>query len=131
MFSIPDMAVAGAVALLLFGPEQLPKVARRAGQLVRDMQNTSQSFIREMERAADASDHDVRPASPVPTLPAAPLYHETPQPAAYDVAAAETVVNTPAADRGPAAIPPAEPGQPAAAAEPAGRDEPAGPHGPA
>jgi Sec-independent protein translocase protein TatA len=82
MFSIADMAVAGAVALLLFGPDQLPKVARRAGQLVRDVQNTSQSFIREMERAADATDHDIQPIDPAPPpLSAAPAYHETPEPA--------------------------------------------------
>ena len=53
MLSIPDMALLGAAALMFFGPEQLPKVARKVGILVRDVQNTSQSFIREMERAAD------------------------------------------------------------------------------
>ena len=53
MLSIPDMALLGAAALMFFGPEQLPKVARKAGMLIRDVQNTSQSFIREMERAAD------------------------------------------------------------------------------
>lgn len=47
------MAILGAAALLLFGPEQLPRVARKAGLVMRDIQNTSQSFIREMERAAD------------------------------------------------------------------------------
>lgn len=47
------MALLGAAALMFFGPEQLPKVARKVGLLVRDVQNTSQSFIREMERAAD------------------------------------------------------------------------------
>jgi Sec-independent protein translocase protein TatA len=84
MFSIADMAVAGAVALLLFGPDQLPKVARRAGQLVRDVQNTSQSFIREMERAADDHDESHLAAADVvrPPLSAAPAYHETPEPAA-------------------------------------------------
>lgn len=94
------MAVAGAVALLLFGPDQLPKVARRAGQLVRDVQNTSQSFIREMERAADAADLDVQPADPAPapppppaaSLPAAPAYHETPEPAAHKVVAREAAL---------------------------------------
>ncbi|MGD0475559.1 MAG: twin-arginine translocase TatA/TatE family subunit [Candidatus Velthaea sp.] len=100
MFSIADMAVAGAVALLLFGPDQLPKVARRAGQLVRDVQNTSQSFIREMERAADAAD-EVHPASPpadppaivaAGALPAAPAYHETPEPAAHDLVAHEAAI---------------------------------------
>ena len=53
MLSIPDMAILGAAALLLFGPEQLPRVMRKAGMVMRDVQNTSQSFIREMERAAD------------------------------------------------------------------------------
>jgi Sec-independent protein translocase protein TatA len=89
MFSIADMAVAGAVALLLFGPDQLPKVARRAGQLVRDVQNTSQSFIREMERAADVHEEiDIQPIDPTHSrLSAAPLAHETPAPppVAHDV----------------------------------------------
>jgi sec-independent protein translocase protein TatA len=53
MLSVPDMAILGAAALLLFGPEQLPRVMRKAGNVMRDIQNTSQSFIREMERAAD------------------------------------------------------------------------------
>jgi Sec-independent protein translocase protein TatA len=54
------MIVIGAAALLLFGPDQLPKVARKVGSVVRDVQLTSQSFIREMERAADESElHDV------------------------------------------------------------------------
>jgi len=71
MFSVADMAVAGVVALLLFGPDQLPKVARKAGQLVRDVQNTSQSFIRELERAADEQEAPVAhtPASDLPLPP--------------------------------------------------------------
>ncbi len=56
MLSIPDMAILGAAALLFFGPEQLPKVMRKAGTVMREIQNTSQSFIREMERAADTPD---------------------------------------------------------------------------
>ena len=53
------MALLGAAALMFFGPEQLPKVARKVGLLVRDVQNTSQSFIREMERAGE--DHNYGP----------------------------------------------------------------------
>jgi sec-independent protein translocase protein TatA len=53
MLSIPDMAMLGAAALIFFGPEQLPKVARKVGMVVREVQNTSQSFIREMEAAAE------------------------------------------------------------------------------
>jgi sec-independent protein translocase protein TatB len=122
MFSIADMAVAGAVALLLFGPDQLPKVARRAGQLVRDVQNTSQSFIREMERAADASDLDVQPADPSPavtvpavlpssSVPAAPAYHETPEPAAHELVARETALGPHPGELGKHARPESAPGQ--------------------
>jgi sec-independent protein translocase protein TatA len=65
MLSIPDMAVLGAAALLFFGPEQLPRVARKAGNVMREIQNTSASFIRELERAADVEDaKDVKPYEP-------------------------------------------------------------------
>ena len=47
------MGILGVGALLLFGPEQLPVIFKKAGRVMRDVQNTSQSFIREMERAAD------------------------------------------------------------------------------
>jgi sec-independent protein translocase protein TatA len=63
MLSIPDMAIIGAMALIIFGPDQLPKVARKAGLFMRDVQNTSQSFIREMERAAD--EHETKGADEV------------------------------------------------------------------
>ncbi|MBD5655416.1 MAG: twin-arginine translocase TatA/TatE family subunit [Candidatus Eremiobacteraeota bacterium] len=72
------MVIIGAVALIVFGPEQLPKVARRAGQVVRDVQNTSQTFIREMERAADEAEHEHKPWTP-PEEPAdhvAETFHE-------------------------------------------------------
>ena len=55
----------GAAALIFFGPEQLPKVARKVGLIVREVQNTSQSFIREMESAADRSE----PPAPPPYTP--------------------------------------------------------------
>jgi sec-independent protein translocase protein TatA len=75
MLSIPDMAMLGAAALIFFGPEQLPKVARKVGTIVRDVQNTSQSFIREMEAAADRSDPPPPPPPPAP--PVEPLHAET------------------------------------------------------
>lgn len=60
MFSVPDILVVSILALLLFGPDRLPKVMRQAGRFMRDVQQTSQSFIAEMERAADLHE----PASP-------------------------------------------------------------------
>jgi len=123
MFSIADMAVAGAVALLLFGPDQLPKVARRAGQLVRDVQNTSQSFIREMERAADAHDDPPEAADPLPrpiasapsgrTPPAAPEYHAAPVPAAHELVVAEAALGAhPLGSEVTAPEAPSQPGEP-------------------
>ncbi len=84
MLSIPDMALLGAAALLLFGPEQLPRVARRAGNVMREIQNTSSSFIRELERAADIQD---APHPPHPSVyePVTPYEPPAPDPAAYDV----------------------------------------------
>jgi len=80
MLSIPDMAVLGAAALLFFGPEQLPRVARKAGNVMREIQNTSASFIRELERAADVEEaKDAKPYEPPP-------YEAPYEPAADDAA---------------------------------------------
>ncbi len=50
------MAILGVLALLVFGEKKLPGVMRQAGRIMRDVQNTSQSFLREMDRAADVSE---------------------------------------------------------------------------
>jgi Sec-independent protein translocase protein TatA len=57
------MAILGVLALLVFGEEKLPGIMRQAGRVMREVQNTSQSFIREMERAADV--HEPPPPPPV------------------------------------------------------------------
>ncbi|HEY5341247.1 MAG TPA: twin-arginine translocase TatA/TatE family subunit [Candidatus Aquilonibacter sp.] len=78
MFSVPDMMVVSVLALLLFGPDQLPKMMRQAGRVMRELQNTSQSFIAEMERAADVNDPEISDTvMPVePTMPAdTPVVH--------------------------------------------------------
>jgi Sec-independent protein translocase protein TatA len=87
MLSVPDMMVLGAAALLFFGPEQLPRVARKAGNVMREIQNTSQSFIRELERAADVQDaNDAKPYE-------RPPYDAVP----YDAAAYDTTHDEPPA----------------------------------
>ena len=90
MLSPADMLILGAAALLFFGPDQLPKVARRAGHVMRDIQSTSQSFIREMERAADEADFKeatsrVEPVPHVaePPVPEPPHVHESEPPLAH------------------------------------------------
>ena len=62
MLSLPDMAILGVLALLVFGEERLPGIMRQAGRVMREVQNTSHSFIREMERAADLN--ETPPAAP-------------------------------------------------------------------
>lgn len=64
MFSVPDILVVSILALLLFGPDRLPKVMRQAGRFMRDVQQTSQSFIAEMERAADLHEPSAPPKEP-------------------------------------------------------------------
>jgi TatA/E family protein of Tat protein translocase len=66
MFSVPDILVVSILALLLFGPDRLPKIMRQAGRFMRDVQNTSHSFIAEMERAADVPDPIPPPRSEPP-----------------------------------------------------------------
>jgi Sec-independent protein translocase protein TatA len=56
------MAILGVLALLVFGEQKLPGIMRQAGRIMREVQNTSQSFIREMERAAEVNE----PPTPAP-----------------------------------------------------------------
>ncbi|MEO6836168.1 MAG: twin-arginine translocase TatA/TatE family subunit [Candidatus Tumulicola sp.] len=74
MFSVPDIMVVSVLALLLFGPDRLPKMMRQAGRFMREVQNTSHSFVAEMERAADVSEPPVPPYAPAP--PYAPPPHD-------------------------------------------------------
>jgi Sec-independent protein translocase protein TatA len=50
------MAILGILALLVFGEQKLPSIMRQAGRIMREVQSTSQSFVREMERAADLNE---------------------------------------------------------------------------
>ncbi len=81
MFSVPDIMVVSVLALLLFGPDQLPKMMRQFGRVMREVQNTSQSFIAEMERAADLPEAAPTPPPmpPPPELPHAQAEATHPQ----------------------------------------------------
>jgi Sec-independent protein translocase protein TatA len=77
LLSPADVLILGAAALLFFGPEQLPKVARKAGHVVRELQTTSAAFVREMERAADEAEFLERARAPVATEQPPPTAPET------------------------------------------------------
>lgn len=72
MFSVPDILVVSVLALLLFGPERLPKVMRQAGRFMREVQNTSHAFVAEMERAADATEPPPPRLEPDPEIADSP-----------------------------------------------------------
>ena len=90
MLSPSDTILIFVAALLLFGPEHLPKIARQLGDAMRHVQNTTNSFMSEMDRAAAAADLKAHttweppPAeeweTPTSTLTVEPA-HDLPEPA--------------------------------------------------
>jgi TatA/E family protein of Tat protein translocase len=76
VFSVPDILVVSVLALLLFGPDRLPKMMRQAGRFMREVQNTSHSFVAEMERAADLPE----PPAPAHAPPRESAAHEATPP---------------------------------------------------
>jgi len=53
LLSPADLAIAGVFALIFFGPDKLPGLARQIGKVTREVQSTGQAFIREIEQAGD------------------------------------------------------------------------------
>src|SRR5215472_2324491 len=76
MLSPSDTAIVFLLALLLFGPEQLPRIARQLGEAMRHIQTTTHTFMNEMERAARV---DESPATHVDTPPLPGEMPEAPQ----------------------------------------------------
>ena len=48
---LPEMAVIGAVALLVFGPKRLPEMGRTLGKTLKGFQSASKEFEREINKA--------------------------------------------------------------------------------
>jgi TatA/E family protein of Tat protein translocase len=85
MFSVPHLIIIFAVALMVFGPEKLPELARTLGKFMGefrratgDLRSTFEGHMRELEREAELRRvREAQPApqtigggSPAPTLPA-------------------------------------------------------------
>ena len=64
MLSPSDTALVFLLALLLFGPEQLPRIARQLGEAMRHVQSTTHTFMNEMERAARVDETPRAPLAP-------------------------------------------------------------------
>ena len=47
---LPEMAVIGAIALLVFGPKRLPEFGRTLGKTLKGFQAASKEFEREIQK---------------------------------------------------------------------------------
>ena len=59
---LPEMAVIGAVALLVFGPKRLPEFGRTLGKTLKGFQTASKEFEREISKVM-AEPEDLPPSS--------------------------------------------------------------------
>lgn len=55
-FGLQEMLVVGVVALVVFGPERLPELARQAATWLRQFRSSATSSLDELRRAADIQD---------------------------------------------------------------------------
>jgi len=81
MLSIPHLIVIFIVALVVFGPEKIPELARNLGKIMAefrrvtgDLRSTFEGHLRDLEREADQR----RIAGPQPSQAAAPAAPTTP-----------------------------------------------------
>ena len=66
---LPDMAVIGAVALLVFGPKRLPALGRTLGKTLKGFQSASKEFEREINKAMAEPEVSGDAEKPVEELP--------------------------------------------------------------
>ncbi len=53
---LPEIAVIGALALLVFGPKRLPELGRTLGKTLKGFQAASTEFEREIQKAMSETD---------------------------------------------------------------------------
>ena len=66
---LPEMAVIGAVAPLVFGPKRLPELGRTLGKTLKGFQSASKEFEREINKAMadpEVSEDAPKPAEELP-----------------------------------------------------------------
>ena len=66
---LPEMAVIGAVALLVFGPKRLPELGRTLGKTLRGFQSASKEFECEINKAMAEPEVSGETAKTVEELP--------------------------------------------------------------
>jgi len=79
---LPEMAVIGAVALLVFGPKRLPELGRTLGKTLKGFQSASKEFEREINKAMAEPELSESAATPLP--PSETVVQESSQQASSD-----------------------------------------------
>jgi sec-independent protein translocase protein TatB len=76
MFSIPHLIIVFVVALVVFGPEKLPELARNLGKIMGefkratgDLRSTFEGHLRDLEKEADQRRIANLPTTPPPPAP--------------------------------------------------------------
>lgn len=57
-FGFQELLVVAVVALLVFGPERLPELARKSGEFIARFRQETARSVEELKRAADVEDLD-------------------------------------------------------------------------
>jgi sec-independent protein translocase protein TatB len=117
MLSVPHLIVIFIVALVVFGPEKIPELARNLGKIMAefrrvtgDLRSTFEGHLRDLEREADQRRSTAAVAGPAAVSPV-PAHTSVPAADAGAVAPGTVPSNPPnaAAVRGPNPTPPSAP----------------------
>jgi sec-independent protein translocase protein TatB len=111
MFGIDfsEILVIFGIALVVLGPEKLPRLARTVGRWVGRARAMARQFREQLEQEADALQHSVDLRTPPPVPPAA-VVTPAPPPAPAAPAAAESAMIVPGSADAPAAVADTAPG---------------------
>jgi TatA/E family protein of Tat protein translocase len=89
MLSLPHLVVVFVIALVVFGPQKLPELARTLGKLMAEFRKASSDFrsafeeeMRDLERQARETERKLKEAARLPSAPTPPSSADTPSGAA-------------------------------------------------
>lgn len=77
---VPEILVIVVVALLVFGPNKVPEVARQVGRGMRELRRLQESLRGDVADLFDLEDHDGEPDAPFHPTPPMPTQRSLPGP---------------------------------------------------
>lgn len=86
---LPEMALIGILALLIFGPKKLPEIGSSLGKALRSFQTASKEFETELKREAEQIEKTVKRPMEA-TLESPKALASTPEAASGDTVAEES-----------------------------------------